>query len=403
MVNESEEALREISRGAAEMARLMNQAVTGESDKMTRNLDKAMDISQIVMRDGGKASAQAIADELKIGVLEVAAIAKLYGISLAEGINPVLKGVGAQQVHVGGTSGRGFAVAQAEGGYLSPAQFGDTRRDTIPAMLMPGEVVIRRDSVRKFGVNNLLDINRGRMPSGWRGYAAGGFVDVGDVPKPPDVSNRGDMVGFAGGKAMQKAFQEVVDYIKKNAMATGIAAASGPVAPGSVRALAQSMLAARGWGEFWNALDTLVMHESGWRPTAQNPTSTAYGLFQFLDSTWGSVGGTKTSDPGQQIAYGLRYIAQRYGNPAGAWSFWSKNHWYGKGGEVLPYGTYDKGGYLPRGLSLAFNGTGQPEPVGGSVGPINVSVNIGGEVLDVRINRRIDSNNRRVAVEARKR
>ena len=33
----------------------------------------------------------------------------------------------------------------------------------------------------------------------------------------------------------------------------------------------------------WNA-------ESGWNPDAQNPTSTAYGIAQFLDSTWAGTG-----------------------------------------------------------------------------------------------------------------
>jgi hypothetical protein len=31
----------------------------------------------------------------------------------------------------------------------------------------------------------------------------------------------------------------------------------------------------------------------------------------------------------------------------------------------LPFGSYDTGGFLPRGLSLAYNGTGAPERVGG--------------------------------------
>lgn len=63
-------------------------------------------------------------------------------------------------------------------------------------------------------------------------------------------------------------------------------------------------------------------------PTAQNPSSSAYGIFQFLDSTWGSVGGSKTSDPYKQSVYGLKYIKQRYGTPTGAWNFWNANGWY---------------------------------------------------------------------------
>ncbi|WP_054814887.1 transglycosylase SLT domain-containing protein [Nocardia arizonensis] len=91
-----------------------------------------------------------------------------------------------------------------------------------------------------------------------------------------------------------------------------------------------------GWntGPQWSALDELVSHESSWNPTAQNPSSTAYGLFQFLDQTWGTVGGSKTSDPYLQAVYGQRYISQRYGDPSKAWSFWQAQnpHWYDQGG-----------------------------------------------------------------------
>jgi muramidase (phage lysozyme) len=34
-----------------------------------------------------------------------------------------------------------------------------------------------------------------------------------------------------------------------------------------------------------------MMRESGGNITAQNPTSTASGKWQFLDSTWGGYGG----------------------------------------------------------------------------------------------------------------
>lgn len=92
----------------------------------------------------------------------------------------------------------------------------------------------------------------------------------------------------------------------------------------------QFMAGAYGWnsGREWTALNNLVMSESGWRNTAQNPTSTAYGIFQFLDSTWATVGYTKTSDPVTQIAAGLAYVKQRYGDPIKAWAFHMANGYY---------------------------------------------------------------------------
>jgi tape measure domain-containing protein len=105
---------------------------------------------------------------------------------------------------------------------------------------------------------------------------------------------------------------------------------------GPVAALVKSMAAALyGWtGAQWSALSRLLMGESGFNPNAQNPTSTAYGLFQFLNSTWAAMGARKTSDPAGQTVAGLRYIARVYGSPIRALAAWMSRtpHWYGKGG-----------------------------------------------------------------------
>lgn len=72
----------------------------------------------------------------------------------------------------------------------------------------------------------------------------------------------------------------------------------------------------------------LGMKESGWRNTAQNPTSTAYGIGQFLDSTWKGYGIPKTSDPRLQVEAMARYIKARYGTPANALAFHNAHNWY---------------------------------------------------------------------------
>lgn len=78
----------------------------------------------------------------------------------------------------------------------------------------------------------------------------------------------------------------------------------------------------------WNALDQLVSHESSWNPQADNPSSTAYGLFQFLDSTRQNYGIGLNASPKQQVQAGLRYIQDRYQDPRGAWNFWQANNYY---------------------------------------------------------------------------
>lgn len=85
-----------------------------------------------------------------------------------------------------------------------------------------------------------------------------------------------------------------------------------------------------GWGTGaqWDAIVWIIDHESSWNNTAQNPHSTAYGLFQFLDPTWGDYGGRKTSDPTIQAQLGMKYIKARYGDPIRAKAFWQSHGWY---------------------------------------------------------------------------
>jgi len=68
--------------------------------------------------------------------------------------------------------------------------------------------------------------------------------------------------------------------------------------------------------------------ESSGNPNAQNPTSSAYGLYGFLNSTWVSVGCIKTSDPVEQERCALLYIEQRYGSIAEAYNFHLRNNYY---------------------------------------------------------------------------
>ena len=75
-----------------------------------------------------------------------------------------------------------------------------------------------------------------------------------------------------------------------------------------------------GSGSEFTCLENLWGKESGWNPNAQNPSSTAYGIAQFLDSTWAGTGIAKTSDGYRQIDAGLIYIENRFGSPCGAWS-----------------------------------------------------------------------------------
>jgi SLT domain-containing protein len=149
----------------------------------------------------------------------------------------------------------------------------------------------------------------------------------------------GEMMSGAGGKmatsAWDWAVKQVSDWWGRTGALVG-AGVGGILGSGSpdVRKMVQSVALARGWGSGpeWDAADRLIAKESSWNPNAQNPTSTAFGLFQFLDSTWGSTGYKKSASPLIQAQAGFQYIGQRYGSPSKALAFHNANNWYDGGG-----------------------------------------------------------------------
>jgi len=110
------------------------------------------------------------------------------------------------------------------------------------------------------------------------------------------------------------------------APAPAASSSSSSAAPrGSFKEYAMSKV---GSAQQFSCLENLWGKESGWNPNAQNPTSTAYGIPQFLNSTWASTGIAKTSDGYRQIDAGLIYIDSRYGSPCGAWAHSQSTGWY---------------------------------------------------------------------------
>ncbi|XCB30762.1 G5 domain-containing protein [Arcanobacterium hippocoleae] len=106
---------------------------------------------------------------------------------------------------------------------------------------------------------------------------------------------------------------------------------AGPApSPGSARAIAQEMLASRGWGaEQFSCLDALWQRESGWNAHAMNRSSGAYGIPQSLPgSKMAAAGADWQTNPATQIRWGLGYIQGRYGNPCGAWAHSQSVGWY---------------------------------------------------------------------------
>jgi len=100
--------------------------------------------------------------------------------------------------------------------------------------------------------------------------------------------------------------------------------------PAINRATGQRMAEARGWtGKEWECLDTLWGgRESAWRDNAGRPGG-SYGIPQATPGTkMASHGSDWLTNPVVQIAWGLDYIAGRYGTPCRALSHSYAHGWY---------------------------------------------------------------------------
>jgi len=96
------------------------------------------------------------------------------------------------------------------------------------------------------------------------------------------------------------------------------------------RTLARALVAQRGWRDTqFRCLDQLWAKESDWQPTATNPTSGAYGIPQALPGRkMATAGADWRTNPATQLAWGLGYIADRYGTPCSAWAHSVSTNWY---------------------------------------------------------------------------
>jgi hypothetical protein len=268
------------------------------------------------------------------------------------GVNAALGGINGRTVTltVAMLSGQGLGVQgpppgvkKAAGGIITG---GIPGRDSVLIRAMPGEVVVPTNMVRAGAVDHL----RGKLP----GFAAGGVVGVNvatHTPTPAQVQS-----------TLMAPLMKLAVAFAKAAVAAAKAASGGVSGAGPTGgdaavnlALAKKMFP---WGASqWAPFNTLEMHEAGYNRFARNASSGAYGIPQAYPPTKmpfaAQAGGG--SHAGPQLSWMFSYIAGRYGTPSAAWAQYFQH----PGGE----GSYDQGGWLMPGATLAVNNTGRPEAV----------------------------------------
>lgn len=97
-----------------------------------------------------------------------------------------------------------------------------------------------------------------------------------------------------------------------------------------LQSYAHNLVLSYGWSEYdFECLVKLWNRESSWNPNAVNKKSGACGIPQSLPcSKMKSMGADYRTNYKTQIKWGLKYIANRYGNPANAWKHSQQTGWY---------------------------------------------------------------------------
>ncbi|MFI5985036.1 phage tail tape measure protein [Streptomyces sp. NPDC051555] len=272
---------------------------------------------------------------------------------------------------------------------------GTPGRDSIPALMMADEYVIRRDSARKLGFGTLDYINRyGNLPGladggqvqrfkdggvvGWFKGAVGSvgefFGDMTDLITNPSKAwqsatgfIRDKIASISGtgyGKLIASIPTKMLSTLKdKIVSAMSSFGGGGDIGGSGVQRWAPVVLQALAMvGQPASMLATTLRRmnqESGGNPFAINNWDSnaqagdpSRGLMQTIGSTFNAYAGPLRSrgiyDPLANIYASMRYALATYGSLSRAYD---------------RAGGYDSGGWLQPGLTLAHNKTGQPEAV----------------------------------------
>jgi hypothetical protein len=326
------------------------------TDAWGAQLTMAGPVLAAVSAKAGQGVVAELARQLQAGTITVAQIAAQYGVGLANGINPVLQGLGKPRITVSGWDAAGFMgpVQLANkwvGGYT-----GDGGKYEPKGVVHGGEYVLTKEQTSSLGID--------RIEAFANGYADGGFVSAASVPKPRSTAPYQPPISTAADATMQREYDEVSAYLTAQE-----AVSVGPAAGAGVQRWLPVVLQSLGMvGQPASLAQTVLRRmnqESGGNPTIVNRSdinwtrgTPSVGLMQVIGPTYRAYKDSRhdvgpysygtSVDPLANILASEHYAMSRYGSLSAA---------YNKAGG------YDNGGPLMPGYTLAYNGTGKPENV----------------------------------------
>ena len=130
---------------------------------------------------------------------------------------------------------------------------------------------------------------------------------------------------------VKKAPVDKVILVGTATVSSPSAASIGTTTPaGEIQSWAHDYLISNGYSEAdFTAANFIISHESGWSPTATNPSSGAYGLPQALPgSKMASAGADWQTNYQTQFKWFVNYCNGRYGSISGAYAYWQKHKSY---------------------------------------------------------------------------
>lgn len=245
-------------------------------------------------------------------------------------------------------------------------QVGMFKGMNVTTILPKGSHVINGDDTERLGLDNYPDMHyyaKGTISFGsiWNGIKSGAsklWDDVSDgvklakniVSHPIEALESAFSSSLKIGKSVQFAIdtakglgsfiiknikngivKEIKKWIDSNED-EGDSNLTSPKPTGSHKHWMEQAGIPKSWYE---DLNWIINHESGWRVNATNPSSGAYGLGQALPGNkMASAGKDWKTNAITQLKWVKSYIKGRYGNAANAKRFWQAHNWYANGGFV---------------------------------------------------------------------
>jgi TP901 family phage tail tape measure protein len=201
----AQEALKVAQEGQGSIS---DQAVIAQKTLGFEVAQTAAQFQKLITTIGNSSAIQGtvrVVLELAQALLSVAdALSDILPLLLAVGTNAAIASIASVGKGIGKSFGfnQGGVVPKgyASGGYVP----GSGNRDTVPAMLTPGEFVIRKKAVQAIGVDKLGAMNQGgastvtqakHMGGRIQKFATGGQVAVDYVQSKPDAATEKQLIG----------------------------------------------------------------------------------------------------------------------------------------------------------------------------------------------------------------